>query len=146
MKPVQPPSTLEEIYAPIESSVQKIPDVINQILATSNDLSQEVIDYFFSGRGKLLRPALVLLGAYSKQGAKMLESDSRLLELAASFEIFHAATLIHDDIIDSAYLRRNLPTINVKWSAQTAVLVGDYLHDRAMKTIFNLLEAGSGNT
>jgi octaprenyl-diphosphate synthase len=44
--------------------------------------------------------------------------------------------LIHDDIIDSAYLRRNLPTVNTKWNSQIAVLVGDYLHDKALKSIF----------
>jgi len=136
MNPTQQPLTLEEIYAPVETAVQKIPDAITRILATSNDLSQEVIDYFFSGRGKLLRPALVLLGNQLKNGDTDAVGDDRLLKLAASYEIFHAATLIHDDIIDSAYLRRNIPTINVKWGAQTAVLVGDFLHDKALTHVF----------
>lgn len=126
--------TLEEIYEPIEAPVQVVPQTILDILSTSNELAEDVMRYFFSGKGKLLRPALTLLGAGIKGAGDL--SDSRLLKLASSYEIFHGATLIHDDIIDSAYLRRNLPTINVKWNSQVAVLVGDFLHDKALKTIF----------
>lgn len=126
--------SLEEIYSPIDSRLASIPAAILEILSTPNELSQEVIRYFFSGQGKLLRPALTLLGAELKERAPALEP--RLLRLASAFEVFHSATLIHDDIIDSAYLRRNIPTINVKWGPQVAVLVGDYLHDKAIGAIF----------
>lgn len=126
--------TLEEIYAPVEPAVEKVPTAIIEILGTSNVLASEVIQYFFSGKGKLLRPALTLLGASLKQPEAM-SNHPALVRLASSYEIFHAATLIHDDIIDSAYLRRSLPTINAKWGAQTAVLVGDYLHDKALEVI-----------
>ncbi|MBI3313723.1 MAG: polyprenyl synthetase family protein [Candidatus Omnitrophica bacterium] len=129
-----PTITLEEIYAPVESRLQAIPETILELLSTPNELAGDVIEYFFSGRGKLLRPALTLLGAELKTPNTF--SETKLLRLAASFEIFHAATLIHDDIIDSAYLRRNIPTINVKWGPEVAVLVGDYLHDKAIAAIF----------
>lgn len=144
--------TLDDIYAPVAEPVGKVPATILEILSTSNELSTEVIQYFFSGKGKLLRPVLTLLGAEllhrtPSRGDGLSQLDANpsprdgvrseaLIRIAASFEIFHAATLIHDDIIDSAYLRRNLPTINTKWDAQTAVLVGDYLHDKAMGTLF----------
>lgn len=131
----QPAITLEEIYAPIQVPVERVPQTIIDILSTSNDLATDVVKYFFSGKGKLLRPALTLLGAALKGENTGTGTDPRLLRLAASYEIFHGATLIHDDIIDSAYLRRNLPTVNVKWGAQTAVLVGDYLHDKALGVI-----------
>ena len=127
--------TLEEIYAPVEASLEKIPGTIIEVLSTSNLLASDVINYFFSGKGKLLRPALTLLGASLKNPAVFDRHERSLVRLASSYEIFHGATLIHDDIIDSAYLRRNLPTINVKWGAQTAVLVGDFLHDRALEVI-----------
>ncbi|MBI3307500.1 MAG: polyprenyl synthetase family protein [Candidatus Omnitrophica bacterium] len=127
-------ATLEEIYAPVESRLQAIPETILEILSTPNELAADVIRYFFSGKGKLLRPALTLLGAELKSTDEGLEP--RLLKLASSYEIFHGATLIHDDIIDSAYLRRNIPTINVKWGPEVAVLVGDYLHDKAIAAIF----------
>ncbi len=146
--------TLEEIYAPVENGLAAVPAAILNILATPNELAKDVIAYFFSAKGKLLRPALTLLGArlmrvQSEPGfisaatarparaaaGSVANDEARLLKLAASFEIFHAATLIHDDIIDAAYLRRNLPSINVKWNAQVAVLVGDYLHDKAIGAI-----------
>jgi len=125
--------TLEDIYTPVDASIKQVPATLLEILSTSNELSTEVIQYFFSGKGKLLRPVLTLLGAELIQ--TRCHADA-LTRIAAAFEIFHSATLIHDDIIDSAYLRRNLPTVNTKWNAQTAVLVGDYLHDKAMGTLF----------
>ena len=130
--------TLEEIYAPVEAPLQAIPHTILDILSTPNELAQDVVRYFFSGKGKLLRPALTLLGAKLSNQDTMppVENERRLRHLAASFEIFHGATLIHDDIIDSAYLRRNLPTVNIKWGPEVAVLVGDYLHDKAIGSIF----------
>ncbi len=126
--------SLEEIYQPVEESLQQVPASILDILSTPNELAQDVVKYFFSANGKLLRPALTFLGAKIKGYEPKLEK--KLVHLGASFEIFHAATLIHDDIIDSAYLRRSIPTINVKWGPEVAVLVGDYLHDKAIGAIF----------
>lgn len=126
--------SLDEIYAPIAPRLAKVPETILELLATRNDLASDVIQYFFSAQGKLLRPALTLLGAELFPGKA--EKEKALIALGSSFEIFHCATLIHDDIIDSAYLRRNLPTVHVKWNPQIAVLVGDYLHDRAIGAVF----------
>jgi octaprenyl-diphosphate synthase len=123
--------SLEEIYRPIQAYLPRVEDRILEILATPNELSGEVIRYFFKSKGKFLRPALVLFGA--NFGAQIPESA---VLTAAALEIFHSATLIHDDIIDSAYLRRNIPTVNAKWNSQVAVLVGDYLHDKAIEAIF----------
>ena len=123
--------SLEEIYQPIQDSLPLVEERILELLATPNELSSEVVRYFFKSKGKFLRPALVLFGA-SIEG----KISDKVILTAAALEIFHSATLIHDDIIDSAYLRRNLPTINAKWNSQVAVLVGDYLHDKAIEAIF----------
>lgn len=125
---------LEDIYAPVARHLKNVPNAILSILATPNELLEEVIRYFFSAHGKLLRPALALFGAELK--AIGPEMESRIIRVAAALEIFHAATLIHDDIIDSAYLRRNIPTLNVKWGPEIAVLAGDYMHDRAAEAVF----------
>ena len=126
--------SLEEIYGPIQEELNQVEGTILDILTTSNELSREVIRYFFTNKGKYLRPALSLFGsAFTMQRDLMKPA----IPVAAAYEIFHAATLIHDDIVDSAYLRRNMPTVNVKWGAQVAVLVGDFLHDRALATFFN---------
>lgn len=124
--------SLEEIYQPIHTFLPQVEERILEILATPNDLSSEVIRYFFKSKGKYLRPALVLFGASFGNTI-----GNHAISIAAALEIFHSATLIHDDIIDSSYLRRNLPTVNAKWNSQVAVLVGDYLHDKAIEAIFN---------
>ena len=130
--------SLEEIYAPVRERIARIPEAIFSVLSTPNELAQETIRHFFSRSGKYLRPALTFFGA-SLETQQTLSSaaEEKLLSLAAAFEIFHSATLIHDDIIDSAYLRRGIPTINAQWNSQVAVLVGDYLHDKAIGAIFS---------
>ncbi len=126
--------TLEEIYEPIQKKMDAVPSAILNTLSTPNELAQDVVKYFFAASGKLLRPALTFLGAELKNSGHGL--DARVIALGAAFEIFHSATLIHDDIIDSAFLRRSVPTVNTKWNSQVAVLVGDYLHDKAIASIF----------
>jgi octaprenyl-diphosphate synthase len=131
---VKVPDVLEDLYTPIAGQLEAVPPAILDILATSNELLGEVVRHFFSARGKLLRPALSLLGAGIR--GMGTEIETKAVRVAAALEIFHAATLIHDDIIDSAYLRRNIPTLNVKWGPEIAVLAGDYMHERAAETIF----------
>lgn len=134
--------TLEEIYAPVREPLKRLPGLIQETLLTPNRQIREIVQYFFSKNGKFLRPALILLGggmarSLNRNTAVISErNETALLHLSAACEIFHAATLIHDDIIDSARIRRGIPTLNIKWGPQTAVLVGDFFHDRAMGTIF----------
>lgn len=127
--------TLESIYTPVEKPLALVSDTILDVLATRNPLTESVVKYFFSAKGKLLRPALTYLGASLK--GRAAEEDKPLLRLGAAFEIFHSATLVHDDIIDAAHIRRNLETVHLKWSPQVAVLVGDYMHDIAIKAVFD---------
>lgn len=124
--------SLDEIYQPVSPHLPKVEEKILDILSAPNELAGDVIRYFFKAKGKFLRPALTLFGA--SFGRQIPDSA---VQAAAALEIFHSATLIHDDIIDSAYLRRNLPTVNAKWNSQVAVLVGDYLHDKAIGAIFD---------
>jgi heptaprenyl diphosphate synthase len=72
--------------------------------------------------GKRLRPALALLF-----GRMLQVAEEPLLQFSASVEVIHTATLIHDDLVDHSPLRRGIPTVNAKWSAAIAVLVGDFL-------------------
>jgi len=149
---MKPTLTLDEIYSPVETELARVPETIFDILSTPNELAHEVIRHFFSRQGKYLRPALVFLGALIGEGDRLLfpkdlekqpvpfspAQEEKILRLAGALEVFHSATLVHDDIIDSAHLRRNIPTINVKWNPQIAVLVGDYLHDKAIAAIFSV--------
>lgn len=85
-------------------------------------------EYIFAGGGKRMRPALLLLCA------RLLEREGdEEVTYAAVVELIHTATLIHDDIIDHAALRRGRRTINELWGNNRTVLLGDWLYTTAMK-------------
>jgi len=83
--------------------------------------------HLFGSPGKLLRPTLVFLSA--RFGAHA--NDRTLVDLAESLELVHTASLVHDDIVDDAVLRRDLPTVNAVWDDDVALIVGDYLFAKA---------------
>ena len=84
-------------------------------------VKEPLLEVIESG-GKMLRPAMVILGA--KLGRY---NSSRVIPIAACVELLHTATLIHDDIIDESKLRRGIETTQSKYSKEVAVLVGDYV-------------------
>lgn len=87
-----------------------------------------VVEHLVSSGGKRVRPAVTLLTG------RMFGADSqRLITLAASIEMLHTATLVHDDLIDGSLLRRGIPTVNAQWSPAATVLAGDYIFARAAK-------------
>jgi geranylgeranyl pyrophosphate synthase len=84
------------------------------------------IKQLLSSGGKRLRPTLALLSG------EMLGADpQKVITLAAAIEMLHTATLVHDDLIDGALLRRGNPTLNAQWSAGATVLTGDFIFARA---------------
>ncbi len=83
----------------------------------------EITTYLLGGGGKRLRPALLLLSArYAGR------RDRGAIRLAAVVELLHSATLIHDDVIDSADTRRGRPSANSRWGNHRSVLTGDWLY------------------
>jgi geranylgeranyl pyrophosphate synthase len=85
-------------------------------------------EHLMSAGGKRIRPTLGLLVGH------MLGGDhEKLVTLGASVEMLHTATLVHDDLIDGALLRRGIPTLNARWSPAATVLTGDFLFARAAK-------------
>jgi geranylgeranyl pyrophosphate synthase len=85
-----------------------------------------VLEHLLGSGGKRLRPALALLA-----GSFYAADLEKLVSLAASVEMLHTATLVHDDLIDGALLRRGNPTLNANWSPGATVLTGDYLFARS---------------
>lgn len=88
-------------------------------------------EYLRASGGKRVRPALLLLSAYASGGDGRSEAAVRM---ATVMEMLHTATLVHDDIIDNAHLRRNRETVNARFGNQTAVLMGDWLYMSAFET------------
>jgi len=86
------------------------------------------LHHLLGAGGKRIRPTLVLLTG------NMLGADpDKLITLAAAVEMLHTATLVHDDLIDGALLRRGNPTLNARWSPASTVLTGDFIFARAAK-------------
>ena len=97
--------------------------------ATPDDASllAKVSAHLAAGQGKGLRPALVMLA--SRLGTR--PSRQTLVPLAAAIELMHHATLVHDDIIDAAPVRRKQPSLNAVWGNEISVIAGDFLYARA---------------
>ena len=111
-------------------SVQQDLSLVEDALGTLRDVDfaplAQMMDVVLSGGGKRLRPALALLAG--KFGCYDLE---RLVPLAASIELLHTATLVHDDVIDNAATRRGRPTVNSLFRNTTTIMVGDYMFAHA---------------
>jgi geranylgeranyl pyrophosphate synthase len=89
---------------------------------------RSALEHLLSAGGKRIRPTLGLL-----VGNMLGAPEERLITLGASVELLHTATLVHDDLIDGALLRRGMPTLNARWSPAATVLTGDFLFARAAK-------------
>ena len=112
----------------IADDMHRVDEIIHKELGSEIRRVAEVADYITSAGGKRMRPALVLLSA----GALGCTGDKPVY-LGAVIEILHTATLMHDDVVDEADMRRGKPTTNAKWDNPTAVLVGDFLYTRAFQ-------------
>jgi geranylgeranyl pyrophosphate synthase len=89
---------------------------------------RSALEHLLSAGGKRIRPTLGLL-----VGNMLGAAEEKLITLGASVELLHTATLVHDDLIDGALLRRGMPTLNARWSPAATVLTGDFLFARAAK-------------
>lgn len=88
-------------------------------------------EYLRASGGKRVRPALLILSNYAVGGNA---AKDNVIRLATVMEMLHTATLVHDDIIDNADLRRNRSSVNARFGNQTAVLMGDWLYMSAFET------------
>lgn len=106
----------------IHEELQRVEQKMRQASRVEYEHLATVLDYLLQSGGKRLRPALVLLSA------KFHPADpEKVISLAASVEMLHTATLVHDDMIDNSLVRRGNPTLNATWSSGATVLAGDFL-------------------
>ncbi|MDR3638284.1 MAG: polyprenyl synthetase family protein [Isosphaeraceae bacterium] len=117
---------LAVLYAPIAAELAETERVFAEELGSRFPFVQLLVDHCADFRGKRLRPALVLL---TGQACGQLTASHPVL--AAVVEMIHTATLVHDDILDEAMVRRHAATVNAEWGNETAVLLGDYLFTHA---------------
>jgi len=121
----------KEIKVAFELIATPLASVEERIRAQAREFDPAVenyVAYACESTGKRLRPALTLLSAGATGGI-----TPQHIDLAVIMELIHAATLVHDDIIDGADLRRNQPTPNAKWGNAISVLLGDCMFAHALK-------------
>jgi octaprenyl-diphosphate synthase len=126
LRPEEARRRLEDAYAPIAAELAEAERIFTAELGSRYRFVQQMVEHCADFRGKRLRPALVLLTAR----ACGLTTPAHPV-LAAVVEMIHTATLVHDDILDEAMVRRHAATVNAEWGNETAVLLGDYLFTHA---------------
>jgi len=116
----------ERVAALVGEDLAAVEAEIRRELNSPVPLIQEMGGYIAGAGGKRLRPILLLLAA------RLAESRGpRAVRLACVVELLHTATLIHDDVVDEAPLRRGRPSANAQWGVDASVLVGDHLYSKS---------------
>jgi len=126
--PPDPVPAWKQIISGAEPFLQKVAGCLAAQIEAFDPEIAVYAKYALSGQGKQLRPALVALSA----GAIGELNESHVLA-AVIIEMVHMATLVHDDVMDEAQIRRRLPTLAANWGNEISVLVGDCLFAHALK-------------
>jgi octaprenyl-diphosphate synthase len=127
--------SLNEIYKPIKQELAAYETEFRKLLKSNVFIIDKVVQYIIANKGKRLRPILVILTSKLHNGQAL---DSRNLKAAAIMELFHTATLVHDDVVDGSHQRRGMPSINSIWKNKVSVLMGDYLFSKALLAMLSL--------
>ena len=114
------------MFGPVAGDLAAIEDRLRQLIEADPDVVSAPMTDLFAAGGKRIRPALVLLAA--KTGIYDLE---RLTPAATAVELTHAATLVHDDVIDRSTVRRGRPTVAATLGDEPAIVVGDFYFAKA---------------
>ena len=118
---------LDEIIYPIKDQIRQFNIEFRNAIRSNVGIVDTVARYILRQKGKKLRPILVLLTAEASGGI-----NDGTYRAAMLVELLHTATLIHDDVVDSADMRRGIASINAAWKNKVAVLMGDYLLSRGL--------------
>jgi len=114
----------------IGPALEKVDQEFRRITDGHSPLTREICDHIRRGKSKRFRPTLLLLAAQDGDGFV-----PAAITAAASVELVHTATLVHDDFIDEAVTRRGLPAVNVKYGSSAALIMGDYLYSKALHNL-----------
>jgi len=115
-------------FSPVQEQVKLVEARMRIQADEAHPDLRAALEHLLAAGGKRIRPTLGLL-----VGSIFGASLEKLITLGAAVELLHTATLVHDDLIDGALLRRGLPTLNARWSPPATVLTGDFLFARAAK-------------
>ena len=124
------------IFTPVNNDLRILAENLKKLVSARHPILGAAAEHLFEAGGKRIRPALVLLVSR----ATMLEQDitPRHRRLAEITEMIHTASLVHDDVVDEADLRRQEPTVNSLFGNRIAVLAGDFLFAQSSWYLANL--------
>ena len=114
--------------SPVQEQLQVVEARLHSQADDRHPDLRAAFEQILAAGGKRIRPTLGLL-----VGNMLGAPEEKLITLGAAVELLHTATLVHDDLIDGALLRRGMPTLNARWSPAATVLTGDFLFARAAK-------------
>ncbi len=114
----------------IGPALELVDQQFRRITDGNSPLTRKICEHIRQGKSKRFRPTLLLLAAQDGEGF-----PPEAITAAASVELVHTATLVHDDFIDEAVTRRGLPAVNVKYGSSAALIMGDYLYSKALHNL-----------
>jgi len=121
-------ATAREVFDLLREDLVAIEQELGRDAASGVSTITEIAEYLREGGGKRIRPSLLLLAAHA-----LGFSGPGAIRLGTVVEMVHTATLVHDDIIDGADMRRGRPSANTTWGNEKCVLAGDWLYMQAFK-------------
>ncbi len=124
---------LKEIYRAIEPGLEAMARALKESVSDHSPIVGELVEHVSRFRGKLVRPAMVLFSGRACGRATPSHET-----LGVILELIHTATLIHDDILDGALVRRRVESLNSAYGSEVSVLTGDYFFSRAFVLIASL--------
>ncbi len=136
---------LGQIFAPVASEMKEVDEALRALMRRVSEqtaaargragILERIVQHPFAVPGKRIRPALVLLTSHAVAGSPDHQS---LISLASAVEVLHAASLVHDDIIDGAEARRHQVSLNKRFGNRVAVLAGDILYTHFFSLVTGL--------
>lgn len=117
-----------EIKKAIDGDLQQFNSYYRETLRSDRKIMDDIVDYLMQLQGKQIRPLLVILSC-GMHG----EITQKAYTAATVIELTHMASLIHDDVVDEAYMRRSKWSFNALWRSRKAVLIGDYVFSKAFR-------------
>jgi all-trans-nonaprenyl-diphosphate synthase len=124
------------LFSPVEKDLHLLTDNLKQLVGARHPILYAAAEHLFGASGKRLRPAIVFL--ISRATMPNQEITAKHRRLAEITEMIHTASLVHDDVIDEAEMRRGIPTVHSSFTNRVAVLAGDFLFAQSSWYLANL--------
>ena len=128
--------SVTSLFAPVDPDLRILTENLKKLVSARHPILGAAAEHLFGAGGKRVRPAIVLL--VSRATALDQDITPRHRRLAEITEMIHTASLVHDDVVDEAEIRRNVPTVNSLFDNRIAVLAGDFLFAQSSWYLANL--------